>query len=117
LARQQELLTEDISRLQSRLDAMEYENEERRQKLDAAAPSQSRPTSSTDSYTTAHSPMIDTTPAADTLALHEKIEYLTKERDSLTKGRDELATRVSTLEAAAKTQERALAEREELASL
>jgi len=111
-ARQQELLTEDISRLQSRLDAMEYENEELRQKLDAAPPSQSRPTSSTDSYTTAHSPMIDTTPAADTLALHEKIEHLIGERDSLTKGRDELATRVSTLEAAAKTQERALAERE-----
>ena len=111
------MLTEDIARLQSRLDAMEYENEELRQKLDAAealaaGPSHSRAASSTDSYTTAHSPMIDTTPAADTSLLHERIEHLTKERDSLTKGRDEFTTRVSTLEAAAKTQERALTERE-----
>ena len=115
--RQQESLTEDIARLQSRLDALEYENEELRQKSDAAealaaASSQSRATSSTDSYTTAHSPMIDITPAAETSALREKVEYLTKERDSLTRERDALSTRVSALEAAAKTQERMLAERE-----
>ena len=114
--RQQELLTEDISRLQSRLDALEYENEELRQKAEAAealaAASQSRATSSIDSYTTANSPMIDTTPAADTSALNEKIEHLAGERDSLTKERDELSTRVSALETAAKTQERTLAERE-----
>ena len=115
--RQQELLTEDNARLQSRLDALEYENEELRQKADAAealaaASSQSRATSSSDSYTTAHSPMIDITPAADTSALHEKIEHLIEERNSLTKERDEFSIRVSTLEAAAKTQERTLAERE-----
>ena len=115
--RQQELLTEDIARLQSRLDALEYENEELRQKADAAealaaASSQSRATSSTDSYTTAKSPMIDTTPAADPSVSDEKIEYLTKERDSLTKERDELSTRVFALETTAKTQERTLAERE-----
>lgn len=114
--RQQEVLTEDISRLQSRLDALEYENEELRQKADAAealaASSQSRATSSVDSYTTANSPIIDTTPAADTSTLNEKIGYLTNERDSLTKERDDLSMRVSTLEVAAKTQERALAERE-----
>ena len=115
-ARQQELLTEDIARLQSRLDALEYENEELRQKVDTAetlavTSSQSRPTSSVDSYTTANSPMIDPTPTADTFASNERIEYLTKERDTLTKERDELATRVSTLETAAKTQERTLAER------
>jgi len=115
--RQQEQLTEDIARLQSRLDALEYENEELRQKADAAEPlaptfSLSRATSSSDSYTTASSPMVDTTPAADTSALNEKIEYLSKERSSLTKERDELSARVSSLEAAAKTQERALAERE-----
>ena len=116
-ARQQELLTEDIARLQSRLDALEYENGELRQKADAAealaaASSQSRATSSSDSYTTANSPMIDTTPAADTSTLYEKIERLTDERDSSTRERDELSTRVSTLEAAAKIQERTLAERE-----
>ena len=110
--RQQELLTEDNARLQSRLDALEYENEELRQKADAAASSQSRATSSSDSYTTAHSPMIDTTPTADTFTLHEKIEHLIEERNSLTKERDEFSMRVSTLEAAAKTQERTLAERE-----
>ena len=115
--RQQELLTEDIARLQSRLDALEYENEELRQKADAAealaaTSSQSRATSSVDSYTTANSPMIDTTPAADTSALNERIEQLAGERDSLTKERDELSTRVSALETTAKTQERALAERE-----
>ena len=115
--RQQELLTEDIARLQSRLDALEYENEELRQKADAAealaaTSSQSRATSSTDSYTTANSPMIDTTPAADPSVSDEKIEYLTKERDSLTKERDELSTRVFALETTAKTQERTLAERE-----
>ena len=115
--KQQELLTEDIARLQSRLDALEYENEELRQKSDAAetlaaASSQSRATSSTDSYTTAHSPMIDTTPAAETSALREKVEHLTKERDSLAQERDGLTMRVSTLESAAKTQERTLAERE-----
>ena len=115
--KQQELLTDDIARLQSRLDALEYENEELRQKADSAeasatAPSQSRATSSTDSYTTAHSPMIDTTPAAETSALREKVEYLTKERDSLAQERDGLSIRISTLEAAAKTQERTLAERE-----
>ena len=115
--RQQEVLTEDIARLQSRLDALEFENEELRQKTDttealAGASSQSRATSSSDSYTTARSPMIDTTPAADTPTLHEKIEHLTKERESLAKEREELSTRVSTLEMAAKTQERTLAERE-----
>ena len=115
--RQQELLTEDIARLQSRLDALEYENEELRQKADAAealaaTSSQSRATSSVDSYTTANSPMIDTIPAADTSALNEKIEHLSGERDSLTKERDELSTRVSALETGAKAQERALAERE-----
>lgn len=114
--RQQELLTEDIARLQSRLDALEYENGELRQKADAAEAvadsSQSRATSSTDSYTTAHSPMIDITPAAESSVIREKVEYLTKERDSLTQERDGLSMRVSTLEAAAKTQERALAERE-----
>ena len=115
--RQQELLTEDIARLQSRLDALEYENEELRQKADAAealaaTSSQSRATSSTDSYTTANSPMIDTTPAADPSVSDEKIEYLTKERDSLTKERDELSTRVFALETTAKAQERTLAERE-----
>lgn len=56
--------------------------------------------------------MIDITPAADTSALYEKIEHLTEERNSLTKERDEFSMRVSTLEAAAKTQERTLAERE-----
>lgn len=56
--------------------------------------------------------MIDTTPAVDTSALRDKIENLTKERDSLTQERDGLSTRVSTLEGAAKTQERTLAERE-----
>lgn len=116
-ARQQELLTEDIARLQSRLDALEYENGELRQKADAAealatASSQSRATSSSDSYTTAISPMIDTTPAADTSVLYGKIEHLADERDSLTKERDELSARVSTLEVATKTQERILAERE-----
>jgi len=117
LARQQEVLTEDNARLQSRLDALEFENEELRQKVDtaealAAVSSQSRATSSSDSYTTAHSPMIDTTPAADTSTLHEKIEHLTEERNSLTRERDEFSMRVSTLEATAKTQERTLAERE-----
>ena len=117
LARQQEVLTEDNARLQSRLDALEYENEELRQKVDtsetlAAASSQSRATSSSDSYTTAHSPMIDTTPAADTSTLHEKLEHLMEERNSLTRERDEFSIRVSTLEATIKTQERALAERE-----
>ena len=116
-ARQQELLTEDIARLQSRLDALEYENEELRQRADAAealaaTSPQSRATSSADSYATAHSPLIDITPAADTSALREKIEHLTNDRDSLTKERDELSTRVSGLETAAKTQERTLAERE-----
>ena len=115
--RQQELLTEDVARLQSRLDALEYENEELRQKADAAeavaaAASQSRATSSTDSYTTANSPMIDITPAADTSTLREKVEHLTKERDSLSQERDGLAIRISTLEVSAKTQERTLAERE-----
>ena len=115
--RQQELLTEDVARLQSRLDALEYENEELRQKADAAeavaaAASQSRATSSTDSYTTANSPMIDITPAADTSTLREKVEHLTKERDSLSQERDGLAMRISTLEVSAKTQERTLAERE-----
>lgn len=116
-ARQQELLTEDIARLQSRLDALEYENEELRQRANAAealsaVSSQSRATSSADSYTTAHSPMMDTTPAADTSALHEKIEHLTRERDLSAKERDTFSTRVSALEATAKTQERTLAERE-----
>ena len=115
--RQQEVLTEDIARLQSRLDALEYENSELRQKADAAealaaASSQSRATSSTDSYTTAHSPMIDITPAAETSALREKFENLTEERDSLAHERDGLSMRVSILDAAAKTQERTLAERE-----
>lgn len=108
---------EDIARLQSRLDALEYENEELRQKATAAealsaVASQSRATSSADSYTTAHSPMMDTTPAADTSALHDKIEHLTRERNLSAKERDTFSTRVSVLEATAKTQERTLAERE-----
>lgn len=74
---------EDITRPQFRLDALEYENEELRQKANdaeaLAAPS------STNSYTTADSPTIDTAPAADPPVSNEKIESLTKEQDSLTK--------------------------------
>ena len=76
-------LVEDITRPQFCLDALEYENEELIQKADAAE-ALTVP-SSTDSYTTANSPMINNVPATDLPMSNEKIESLTKEQDSLTK--------------------------------